>query len=156
MIAGPRLLRRLATAVLLVALAGMVSTEQRQAAAGPPLQCTTDCYVATTGSDSNDGSQASPFLTIQKALDTVQDGGTVHVAPGAYDAMTRNTIDKNVTLLGARAGVDPVGRDPTDASTESIVRGDPGFQVTADVNVTIDGFTFQELDSSTAIITAEE
>ncbi len=31
-------------------------------------------YVATTGSDTNSGTQAAPFQTIQKAADTVNPG----------------------------------------------------------------------------------
>jgi parallel beta-helix repeat protein len=41
-------------------------------------------YVATTGSDSNPGTQSAPFRTIQKAANVVSAGTTVHVAPGTY------------------------------------------------------------------------
>jgi len=41
-------------------------------------------YVATTGSDSNDGSSASPWLTISHAALRVALGDTVHVGPGTY------------------------------------------------------------------------
>ena len=34
-------------------------------------------WVATDGKDSNDGTEAKPFATFQKALNTVKDGGTV-------------------------------------------------------------------------------
>jgi hypothetical protein len=43
-----------------------------------------DIYVSTTGSDSGDGSQSSPFLTIQAAAKLATPGTTVHVAPGTY------------------------------------------------------------------------
>ena len=51
-----------------------------------PEPCTTTCYVDdAAGSDSNGGTSPSDaFLTIQKALDTVQPGGTVRVLPGDY------------------------------------------------------------------------
>ena len=42
-------------------------------------------YVATTGSDSNEGTLASPFLTIQKAVDSANSGDTIHVAAGTYE-----------------------------------------------------------------------
>jgi parallel beta-helix repeat protein len=41
-------------------------------------------YVSTTGSDTNSGTQAQPWLTIQKAADTVVAGDTVLVRGGEY------------------------------------------------------------------------
>lgn len=41
-------------------------------------------YVATTGSDSNPGTQTRPFKTILKASSVAKPGTTVHVAPGTY------------------------------------------------------------------------
>ncbi|WP_323144152.1 right-handed parallel beta-helix repeat-containing protein [Massilia phyllosphaerae] len=42
-------------------------------------------YVATTGSDSNTGTQAAPFKTINKAASVAKAGTTVHVAAGTYN-----------------------------------------------------------------------
>ena len=44
-------------------------------------------YVSTTGSDSNSGTQASPFRTIQKAANTVSPGDTVLVRAGTYSEL---------------------------------------------------------------------
>jgi len=45
----------------------------------------TDWYVATTGSDSNDGQTVgTPFLTFTKADSMASPGNTIHVAPGTY------------------------------------------------------------------------
>ncbi|MCP4717772.1 MAG: DUF5123 domain-containing protein [Deltaproteobacteria bacterium] len=41
-------------------------------------------YVATNGDDSNPGSLANPWLTIQKAADSVAAGSTVYVRGGVY------------------------------------------------------------------------
>ena len=42
-------------------------------------------YVATTGSDSNNGlSPQTPFLTIQHAIETVGPGGTIEIMGGTY------------------------------------------------------------------------
>lgn len=41
-------------------------------------------YVSTTGSDSNDGSLAHPWKTIQKAANTLTAGQTVHIMAGTY------------------------------------------------------------------------
>ncbi len=45
----------------------------------------TNLYVnATTGNDSNPGTQSAPFATIKKADSRARPGTTVHVAPGTY------------------------------------------------------------------------
>jgi hypothetical protein len=44
----------------------------------------TTLYVSTTGSNSNSGSQASPFLTIAAAAAAAQPGTTIVVASGTY------------------------------------------------------------------------
>lgn len=54
-------------------------------------------YVATTGLDSNSGSQFSPFRTIQFAANIARPGTTVHVAPGNYRENVRTTIQGQVT-----------------------------------------------------------
>lgn len=44
----------------------------------------THLYVATTGSDSNPGTQSAPFKTILKASQVAKPGTIVHVAAGSY------------------------------------------------------------------------
>jgi len=41
-------------------------------------------YVATTGSDSNPGTQSRPFLTISKGVTLLNAGGTLYVMSGVY------------------------------------------------------------------------
>ena len=53
-------------------------------AAGSHATRTSDLYVSPTGSDSNGGSQASPFRTILAASRAAQAGTTVHALPGTY------------------------------------------------------------------------
>ena len=65
-------------------------------------------YVATTGSDTNEGTLASPFLTIQKAVDSANvTDNTIHVAAGTYAEQV--VINKNLTLVGTG---DPVIQAP--------------------------------------------
>ena len=45
---------------------------------------TSDRYVSPTGSDSNDGSAANPWRSIQHAATLAKAGMTIHVAPGTY------------------------------------------------------------------------
>ena len=69
-------------------------------------------YVATTGDDANDGySSESPKLTIQAAVDTLADAaghGTVHVAPGLYQAQSSQStaVGNGATAIVAIA--DPI------------------------------------------------
>ncbi|NDB76719.1 MAG: DUF1565 domain-containing protein, partial [Verrucomicrobia bacterium] len=42
-------------------------------------------YVATTGNDTNPGTLAAPWRTIQRAASTVGPGTTVLVQPGTYN-----------------------------------------------------------------------
>jgi len=44
-------------------------------------------YVSTTGDDSNSGSQAVPWRTVQHAADTVRAGSTVNVRGGVYEEL---------------------------------------------------------------------
>ena len=59
-------------------------------------------YVGVGGSDSNPGTAAQPFATIQKALGTVTSGGTVEVLSGTYRNQFNTTFQcNNVTLKPA-------------------------------------------------------
>jgi hypothetical protein len=63
--------------------------QNRQAVTTPTVTPTVDTsiyhlYVATTGSDSNTGTQAKPYKTITKAASVAKAGTTVHVAAGTY------------------------------------------------------------------------
>jgi Ca2+-binding RTX toxin-like protein len=49
-------------------------------------------YVATNGSDTNSGSSAQPFLTIQHAANLVQPGDTVIVRDGVYSARSADEL----------------------------------------------------------------
>lgn len=55
--------------------------------------------MATTGSDSNAGTQASPFKTIAKAASVAQPNTTIHVADGTYTVPAMTT-----TVSGTSTG----------------------------------------------------
>ena len=62
-------------------------------------------YVATTGGDSNPGTSASPWRTLQKAADTVVAGDTVIVAPGDYAGfMIQNSGTASAPILFQASG----------------------------------------------------
>jgi hypothetical protein len=47
----------------------------------------TSFYVSTTGNDSNPGTEAAPWRTVQHAADTVHAGSTVNVRGGVYEEL---------------------------------------------------------------------
>jgi hypothetical protein len=55
-------------------------------------------YVSTTGNDSNPGSEASPWRTIQHAADTVHAGSTVNIRGGVYEELV--TIRASGNAIG--------------------------------------------------------
>lgn len=54
-------------------------------------------YVATTGDDSNAGTQASPWRTVQHAVDTARAGSTVNVRGGVYEELVNINASGNAS-----------------------------------------------------------
>jgi hypothetical protein len=61
-------------------------------------------HVSPTGSDSNPGSEARPFRTIQKAADGVKPGDTVLVDDGVYAYSGPNDCHGKVVVCVSRGG----------------------------------------------------
>jgi hypothetical protein len=55
----------------------------------PPTKTNNIYFVAKNGSDSNPGTETQPWLTIQKAADTLTAGETVFVKSGTYNEQVR-------------------------------------------------------------------
>jgi Right handed beta helix region len=54
-------------------------------------------YVSTTGADTNPGTQAAPWRTVQHAADTVRAGSTVNVRGGIYEELVSINASGNAT-----------------------------------------------------------
>ncbi|MCH8942605.1 MAG: right-handed parallel beta-helix repeat-containing protein, partial [Bacteroidetes bacterium] len=106
-------------------------------------------YVATTGNDNNDGSQGSPWLTIQFAVDNVTSGSTIRVGAGSYDltgSITPN-IGVNIPVSLTLVADDYVSsRDSTTTTLLANGNDDIDLRISAS-NVTVQGFT---IDLSTS------
>lgn len=77
-------------------------------------------YVSETGKDTNDGiTSDTAFATIGKALEIVNDGGTINIAAGSY--VGNFTITKGVKIIGA--GQDKTIINASDASYGILVKG---------------------------------
>jgi len=91
-------------------------------------------YVAGSGSDSNPGTQALPWKTIQKCLNTVKAGDTCLVAAGTYNEAlvlkTSGTASNSITLKASGSVIVNSG-----ASRTLITNGRIHYYI-------IDGFSF--------------
>src|SRR5690606_23667934 len=57
-------------------------------AATPSLARAADYYLATTGSDSNPGTLAAPFQTLERGVRDLKPGDTLHIRGGTYKRTT--------------------------------------------------------------------
>ena len=94
-------------------IAPIVTAPRTLWAAFTPVGAETDVqYVATTGDDANSGYfPESPKLTIQAAVDTLADAaghGTVHVAPGLYQAQSSQSTVVGAGVTAIVAIADPI------------------------------------------------
>ena len=92
-------------------------------------QAAADIWVATTGSDDNDGSQASPVATITKAIELAGDGYIIHIADGNYVIDKTLSISKSLTLEG---------------NANTVINGNASriMEVTADATVVLTNLSF--------------
>jgi Right handed beta helix region len=60
-------------------------------------QANSSFYVSTTGNDSNPGTQAAPWRTIQHAADVARAGSTVNVRGGVYEELLTIKASGNAT-----------------------------------------------------------
>ncbi len=88
----------------------------------PGISFAATYYVATTGNDSNPGTEALPWKTIQKAANTINGGDTAVVADGIYTGsvtISRSGTDANRLLTFQAANKwgavvsSPAGPEPT-------------------------------------------
>jgi hypothetical protein len=99
----------------------------------PPL------YVSPEGRDTNDGSAAAPFGTIQAALEVATPGTVINLAPGVYHEEPVTVRDgapgAPITIKGPETGMDRAGRYKAVLyGTNRIFNIDHSY-------ITLDGFT---------------
>ena len=79
-----------------VVFANQISLEDSQVVGDSPSG---EVWVATTGSDDNDGSQASPVASVSKAVDLAQSGSTIHIKEGTYN-QGKISLNKTLSFVG--------------------------------------------------------
>jgi hypothetical protein len=101
-------------------------------------------YVAKNGSDSNPGTETSPWLTIQKAVNTVSAGDTVYVKEGNYN--------EKVSFVGSPANLTfkaYSGTKPVISGIGLTGSGDGIIYIRNTDYLTIDGFEIAHTTAST-------
>jgi hypothetical protein len=91
--------RLLGLSASLIGLAALLAAGSAQA---------TDYYVATTGSDSNAGTMAAPFATLQKGVNTAVAGDTVYLRAGTYNITTPATSGAGVNFTKSGTATNPI------------------------------------------------
>ena len=95
-------------------------------------------FVSTTGNDASDGSEASPWRTLQHAANVVNPGDTVHVKAGNYVGFD---IRRDGTATGRIAFVAESGVNITQRNAVT----PDGINLEGADYVTIDGFTVNDM-----------
>jgi parallel beta-helix repeat protein len=98
-------------------------------------------YVATTGSDSNEGTEAQPWRTLQHAVNTVMPGDTILIKSGAYVGcrIGRSGLPGAVCTLKADAGATALVNAPGPSNRHSSIIEVENFDETVSFWV-IEGF----------------
>ena len=78
------------------AFANPVTSEDSQVVGDPSSD---GVWVATTGDDTNDGSQANPVASVSKAVDLAQSGATIHIKEGTYN-QGKIGLNKSLSFVG--------------------------------------------------------
>jgi hypothetical protein len=109
--------------------------------------------VATTGNDTNDGSTAHPWRTIQHALNTAKGGSVIEVASGAYNELVTirhsGSAKLGFTTLTAAEGASPI----IDGTGLAIPNGENGLITLDNVSfVRVTGFEIRNYVSASAAL----
>jgi hypothetical protein len=108
----------------------------------------TSFYVSTSGSDSNNGSQATPFLTLGYAISQASNGDTINISSGTHSYGTTSannviTISKELSIIGRNdtSGTRPIINIATASNNTAVLCNAS--------NITIKGMEFVHNPAST-------
>ena len=108
----------------------------------------TSFYVSTSGSDSNNGSQSTPFLTLGYAIAQASNGDTINISSGTHSYGTTSannviTISKELSIIGRNdtSGTRPIINIATASNNTAVLCNAS--------NITIKGMEFVHNPAST-------
>ena len=101
---------------MLVALMLLLGVIPAGAAAATELA---DIYVATTGLDTNAGTQDAPVLSLNQALELVENGGTIHIVDSftSEAGFVWQSHNKDVTITGGKLDLSAAYAEEADGDT---------------------------------------
>jgi len=114
-------------------------------------------YVSTTGNDSNPGTFAAPWLTIQHAANTATAGATVNVMGGVYNEFVSfpnsGSAGEPITFLSDPIVVGTTVQGAVIDGTDLTVSGTQGLITISGVRsyITVSGFEIRNLSSSKGV-----
>ena len=96
-------------------------------------------WVATTGNNSNPGTQALPFLTVGKAASIAQGSDTVIVNPGTYleNVTPAHSGDQGTNITYVGRGYPTVGSFAMTGLSNWRIVGFHFYPITTNINVTV-------------------
>jgi hypothetical protein len=100
-------------------------------------------YIAKNGNDSNPGTEAQPWLTLQKAADTLTEGQKVYVKEGVYNervTVKNSGTDENYIIFSAYSGQKVIIDGTGIASDANMPHGGGLFTVLKGNYIKIKGF----------------
>jgi hypothetical protein len=107
-----------------------------------------DFYISTSGQDSNNGSQATPFLTLAYAITQANNGDTIYISSGTYSYGTTSdnnviNINKELTIIGRNnsSGTRPIINISTASNNTAVLCNAS--------NITLTGIEFVHNPAST-------
>ncbi|MFN8246058.1 MAG: T9SS type A sorting domain-containing protein [Ferruginibacter sp.] len=100
-----------------------------------------DVFTTAIGNDANPGTAASPFASIQFAINSAATGDTLYVDAGTYTE-TILDINKSLVIRGAKFGIPagPAAVPVNRGTNESVIIGGVYYGQSID-NISFDGFT---------------
>ena len=112
-------------------------------------------YVSPSGSDSNTGTQLSPWKTIQHAANSVHAGDTIYVRAGTYNESVTIAVSGSAaagpvifqSYPGETAIVDGTGLTPSTSDVQGL------FNIEDESYVTIQGFEIRNYQTSSSSAT---
>jgi hypothetical protein len=133
----------------LVVTARLINEPNQSESALINLASGTVYYVATSGSDSNPGTQAAPWKTVQHAATSVKAGDTVNIRVGVYNEAVTPSVSGSAAAGSITFQSYPGETATLDGTGLKVVNGQSGlFNISGRDYITVSGLEIRNFTSS--------